>query len=49
MKTYKGLRDLLAALGLSLLWTQPAEAAPKLAVAALGLQITQLQEVAGIL
>ena len=27
MRTYKGLRNLLAALALSLLWTQPAEAA----------------------
>jgi hypothetical protein len=26
MKTYKGLRDLLAALVLSLLWTTPAQA-----------------------
>jgi hypothetical protein len=27
MKTYKALHDILAALGLFLLWTQPAEAA----------------------
>lgn len=31
MKTYKGLRGLLAALALYLLWTQPAEAADRLA------------------
>lgn len=47
MKMYKGLRCLLAALGLSLLATTAAHAAPKLAISPLGLQITQLQEVGG--
>ena len=47
MKMYKGLRGLLAALGLSLLATAAANAAPRLAISPLGLQITQLQEVGG--
>src|SRR5262245_39483110 len=47
MKIYKGLGGVLAALGLSLLWSQPVQAAPRLAISPLGLQITQVQEVGG--
>jgi hypothetical protein len=46
MKMYKGLRGILAALGLFLLATA-AHAEPRLAITPLGLQITQLQEVPG--
>lgn len=46
MKMYKGLRGILAALGLSALATT-VHAAPRLAISPLGLQITQLQEVPG--
>ncbi|HKS55940.1 MAG TPA: PKD domain-containing protein, partial [Steroidobacteraceae bacterium] len=46
MKTYKGLRGILAALGLFLMATG-AYAEPRLSITPLGLQITQLQEVPG--
>jgi hypothetical protein len=46
MKAYKGLRGILAALGLFLL-ASTAHAAPRLAISPLGLQITQLEEVRG--
>jgi hypothetical protein len=46
MKTYKGLRGILAALALFLVATG-AYAEPRLSVTPLGLQITQLREVTG--